>query len=114
MFSSRTLTDRNNDWCPWLDEQTGFRYMTDNPTRPHWAVWSPDPRYQFGTLPENPILTRLRKVHANPLPVRSQTLAELAEAWLYFWDSSWGSNTDTEAQRTHAHRVLTLLAAVTR
>jgi len=115
MFSSRTLTDRNNDQCPWNVPGSAFHYG-----RPELAnadvrsllVFNPDPAYQYGTLPENPILTECRTFLGVPA-----LWVEWIENGFLLEPSGEPDPTlsaTTPEQRAHAHRVLSLLAAVTR
>ena len=115
MFSSRTLTDRNNEEWIVSDGLTTWR-CTDA-----WKASATKHKTSFTftrVLPENPILVRLRsrldygdsRAKLYPLWLNSMQ-SELAAH-----DDEWLSSLcDTERPHVaHAHRVLSLLAAVTR
>ena len=116
MFSSRTLTDRNNDPRPYLVHTTAGTEF-----RSHWLLGNEDaeklprPAYQYGTLPENPILVEFRRVQGD------HTAWSRAEDWAFYglvgnWPfaESLGATREQFVQATRVLRLLPLLAAVTR
>lgn len=116
MFSSRTLTDRNNDPKPWICISCSDRFRREPRktfSSEHRIVERRRSRFQYGTLPENPILVAMRKVKARWGSVNIQ---------LWLDDTADYSSRDvylvireaSDVERAFAHRVLSLLAAVTR
>ena len=114
MLSSKTLTERNNDPTPYRCPECKPGSFAERMAEPaEWCeldVFDPRPEFQHGKLPANPIL----------VDFRSETIYQGTTAdWAAVWLDSWGSiiqwidgDTTTSEERTHAHRVLTLLATL--
>lgn len=115
MFSSRPLTERNNDPAPFRCT-SGFRSSSSECEFGGDHVLEKRSVGQYGKIPANPILVQLR-ARVN----RGDDHRKLYAAWLKSMefelaahDDNWLSSlTDTERPHViHAHRVLTLLATL--
>ena len=122
MFSSRTLADRNNDPFPYyclMHSGYGTESQCPGLWPSHNRHWAARPEYQHGTLPENPILTYSRGFIETDERELSEVLRSLL-TWLenpdysIIWVAPEASPANFPPLRVHAHRVLSLLAAVTR
>lgn len=104
MYSSKTLTDRNNDPEPWLDG-VGGRDNVRDPFAPGASqpAFAPRPEFQHGKLPANPILVHFRNY--------SPSVASLWVHRLGLGEPPVGIEA-TDADIAHAHRVLHLLTVV--
>jgi len=107
MFSSRTLADRNSDPAPWLDLVTAgdkeeIRWGDVDWWGKMYYKYDPRPEFQYGALPENPILVAFREKNLD----LSWFLNEYNHPTDY-WVWEYGVE-----EVDHATRVLTLLSKI--
>lgn len=110
MYSSKTLTERNNDPKPYrypntYDALTGAGDLRSRQGNGNLTVLDQRPQFQHGKLPENVALTLLRDAIAGGVD-------EHVDFWSTLDVETWAGRSRSEAEFNHARRVLRLLAVI--